>query len=104
MVLQTYKFASNEYRLFPIRFQVNFCEAFNKNAIGLQGVKRCGNFTGCPLSKNKAMIVCNWSPDASRFPPYIPNGRYMIEAQGLFRTTELYVARLYATVYRPIVV
>ncbi|KAF2897720.1 hypothetical protein ILUMI_08456, partial [Ignelater luminosus] len=51
MVLQTYKFASNEYRLFPIRFQLNFCEAFNRNVAGFHSLTRCGNFTGCPFLK-----------------------------------------------------
>lgn len=50
-MLQAYKFASNEYRLFPLRFEISFCDAVKKNVIGLQGLTRCGNFTGCPLLK-----------------------------------------------------
>lgn len=48
---QGYKFASNEYRLFPVRFQLNFCEALARDVTGMQNTLLCGNFTGCPFVK-----------------------------------------------------
>ncbi|KAF2905353.1 hypothetical protein ILUMI_00823 [Ignelater luminosus] len=96
LVIQAYKFASNEYRLFPIRFSLNFCDAYQKNLIGAQTTKRCGNLAGCPILKNVTIRVCNWSPDPSQFPPMIPNGRYMVEFQAMFRSIEMFVGRGYA--------
>ncbi|KAF2893727.1 hypothetical protein ILUMI_12445, partial [Ignelater luminosus] len=51
IIIQCYKFASNEYRLFPIRFQINACSVISNNIIGITGFFKCGNFTGCPLLK-----------------------------------------------------
>ncbi|KAF2891819.1 hypothetical protein ILUMI_14354, partial [Ignelater luminosus] len=51
VIVQAYRFASNEYRLFPIRLQLNVCDAIKGNVIGLGNVIHCGNFTGCPFSK-----------------------------------------------------
>lgn len=53
--------------------------------------------------QNERSRICNWSPDSARFPPHIPNGKYMVEVQGMFGTTELFLIRLYATIDRPIV-
>ncbi|KAF2893346.1 hypothetical protein ILUMI_12828 [Ignelater luminosus] len=103
LVFQAYKFASNEYRQFPIRFQVNVCDAMKENFMGSQDFTRCGNFTGCPFLKNRTYRICNWSPDEAHFPPLIPNGRYMVEIQALVRTEEMFLARGYGTIYRPIV-
>ncbi|KAF2887997.1 hypothetical protein ILUMI_18176, partial [Ignelater luminosus] len=50
-IVQCYKFASNEYRLFPVRFQINSCSIFANNIAGVTGFFKCGNFTGCPLRK-----------------------------------------------------
>ncbi|KAF2891656.1 hypothetical protein ILUMI_14517, partial [Ignelater luminosus] len=102
-VVQAYRFASNEYRLFPIRLQMNVCQAFEEDVTGLQELSHCGNLTGCPLLKNVPMYACNWRPNAARFPPFIPNGKYMLELQGLFRTEEICLLRAYGVVHRPIV-
>ncbi|KAF2892079.1 hypothetical protein ILUMI_14094, partial [Ignelater luminosus] len=51
VITQAYKFASNEYRLFPLRLELNACQAVNKNIVGLKSLTYCGNFTGCPLLK-----------------------------------------------------
>ncbi|KAF2890685.1 hypothetical protein ILUMI_15488 [Ignelater luminosus] len=98
VVTQAYKFASNEYRLFPLRLQLNGCEAFCENVGGLKRLT-CGNLTGCPILKNKLQTICNWSPDPARFLPFIPDGKYMLELQGFFQTSELYRLRFYASVY-----
>ncbi|KAF2902472.1 hypothetical protein ILUMI_03712, partial [Ignelater luminosus] len=103
VVTQAYKFASNEYRLFPLRLQLNACEAINGNVVGLKDLTRCGNFTGCPFLKNQLVRVCNWFPDQAHFPPFIPNGSYMLEVQGLFKASELFLLHGYVTVHRPIV-
>ncbi|KAF2887610.1 hypothetical protein ILUMI_18563, partial [Ignelater luminosus] len=102
VIFQAYKFASNEYRLFPMRFQVNACDAIKHNMGGLHTGTRCGNFTGCPFLKDIPTHVCNWSPDESKLPPFIPSGEYMIEAQAVFRNTEIFVVRAYGDIYRPI--
>ncbi|KAF2902446.1 hypothetical protein ILUMI_03739, partial [Ignelater luminosus] len=51
IIVQAYKFMSNEFRIFPLRFAVNACKAFNANAMGVLSAIKCGNFTGCPFEK-----------------------------------------------------
>ncbi|KAF2887567.1 hypothetical protein ILUMI_18606 [Ignelater luminosus] len=93
VVIQAYKFASNEYRLFPMRLQLNACEAINKDVAGLKGY----------FLQNQLITFCNWSPDQAHLPPFMPNGKYMLELQGLFKTSEIYLLRAYITIYRSIV-
>ncbi|KAF2888083.1 hypothetical protein ILUMI_18091, partial [Ignelater luminosus] len=101
IIVQAYKFASNEYRLFPLRFQFNFCDLFIKD-IGGVGSAKCKNFVGCPSQKGKEYHICNFGPDASKLPPFIPNGRYMLELQGMYGTNEIWLAKVYGEVVRPI--
>ncbi|KAF2886278.1 hypothetical protein ILUMI_19897, partial [Ignelater luminosus] len=49
VMVQFYKFASNEYRLFPVRFQDKFCKFFKENVAGVQRLLNCGNFVECLL-------------------------------------------------------
>ncbi|KAF2894313.1 hypothetical protein ILUMI_11861, partial [Ignelater luminosus] len=102
-ITQAYRFASNEYRLFPLRLQLNACEAVKKNVVGLKRLTYCGNFTGCPILKDQLILMCNWTPDEAHFPPFVPDGNYMLEIQGLFKTFDLYTLRVYFTIFRPIV-
>ncbi|KAF2887120.1 hypothetical protein ILUMI_19053, partial [Ignelater luminosus] len=51
VIIQANRFASNEYRSFPTRFQVAICDALKSNFPGLQRYTRCGNFSGCPFLK-----------------------------------------------------
>ncbi|KAF2886551.1 hypothetical protein ILUMI_19622, partial [Ignelater luminosus] len=48
MRIQAFKFMSNEYRLFPMRFQFNLCSYAEKNEFGLHTMFECGNFS-CPV-------------------------------------------------------
>ncbi|KAF2879645.1 hypothetical protein ILUMI_26527, partial [Ignelater luminosus] len=50
-VIQAYRFASNEYRLFPMRFQYNYCAGIEKNLAGLSRQYNCVNNKQCPLKK-----------------------------------------------------
>ncbi|KAF2884918.1 hypothetical protein ILUMI_21252 [Ignelater luminosus] len=105
IVVQAYRFASNEYRLFPLRMQLNYYDAIEKDIIGLQNALKspCGNsFAGCPILKNRVGGFCKWSPDPAHFPPNIPDGKYMVELQGTFDSNEMYVLHGYGTVFRPI--
>ncbi|KAF2894625.1 hypothetical protein ILUMI_11549, partial [Ignelater luminosus] len=49
--VQAYKFASNEYRLFPLYFKVNVCEEFAKDGFGVRNMLLCGNLGNCPIKK-----------------------------------------------------
>ncbi|KAF2885193.1 hypothetical protein ILUMI_20980, partial [Ignelater luminosus] len=51
VVVQAFRFASNEYRLFPLRFQVNLCTIFKLSIAGFAEILKCKNFTGCPNHK-----------------------------------------------------
>ncbi|KAF2878735.1 hypothetical protein ILUMI_27429, partial [Ignelater luminosus] len=50
-VVQGYKFASNEYRLFPIQFDDNMCRCLRRNVYGFQNLYKCGHPPICPMSK-----------------------------------------------------
>ncbi|KAF2897442.1 hypothetical protein ILUMI_08733, partial [Ignelater luminosus] len=103
IITQAYKFASNEYRLFPMRFEFNLCDAvFKYNMFGLESLQNCGNFT-CSTEKGQTYHVCNWTLEQAKFPPYIPTGRYMMELQYLYLTDEVLVLHGYAGVVRPFV-
>ncbi|KAF2881836.1 hypothetical protein ILUMI_24337 [Ignelater luminosus] len=101
IVAQAYKFASNEYRLFPARFGFNFCDAIQKNMFGMEDFRNCGNFTRCSVEKGKTYHVCNWKINESKFPPLIPTGRYMIEFTHSYLSHEVVVIRGYGGVVRP---
>ncbi|KAF2897275.1 hypothetical protein ILUMI_08899, partial [Ignelater luminosus] len=51
VISQTYKFASNEYRLFPIRLGLKVCKGIAANILGVANIEKCGNFTGCTFLK-----------------------------------------------------
>ncbi|KAF2888696.1 hypothetical protein ILUMI_17477, partial [Ignelater luminosus] len=48
VIFQAYRFASNEYRLFPLRFQMLVCDIFDNNMAGIGNITKCCNFRGCP--------------------------------------------------------
>ncbi|KAF2903223.1 hypothetical protein ILUMI_02964 [Ignelater luminosus] len=101
VVLQAYTFLSNEYRLFPMRFQFDACAAMDNNDFGFGRLLDCGNFTKCPLKKGR-YLICNWSPDGSRFPPNIPNGKYMMKLEWYHANIKIFVANMYVNIYRPL--
>ncbi|KAF2886909.1 hypothetical protein ILUMI_19264 [Ignelater luminosus] len=101
IMIQFYKFASNEYRLFPTRFQDKFCKFFENNVVGVQRLLNCGNFVGCPLVSNTNITWCNYIPDDSRFPPLIPSGSYRLNLHALYSNNELFVLEVYAKITRP---
>ncbi|KAF2894424.1 hypothetical protein ILUMI_11752 [Ignelater luminosus] len=99
VMVQFYRFASNEYRLFPLRFQDKFCKFFEENVTGFQRLLNCGNFVGCPLVSN--ITFCNFIPDESKFPPLIPSGSYRLNLHALYSNNELFVLEVYAKITRP---
>ncbi|KAF2896500.1 hypothetical protein ILUMI_09675 [Ignelater luminosus] len=91
MIVDVSKFLSNEYRFFPIHFEVNWCKAFEVNMAGFRNALKCGNFFGCPMEKNKTYHVCNWVPDESKYPPGIPTGQYRIRNYVMLGSEEVTV-------------
>ncbi|KAF5301925.1 hypothetical protein FQR65_LT19172 [Abscondita terminalis] len=72
---QMYKRYGNEFKYFPFRFAICVCQAIEKNLLGL-GTQNCGKL-GCPVKKNVRQTICNWLPDYSRLPPFLPDGKYV---------------------------
>ncbi|KAF2886017.1 hypothetical protein ILUMI_20157, partial [Ignelater luminosus] len=102
VVVQAYKFLSNEYRYFPIRFQMNICDIYNKNMAGI-GFPKCRNYQSCPVETERFYEICNFTPDESKFPPLIPSGRYMLELTGVYFSDEVWKIHMLGEVSRPIV-
>ncbi|KAF2893249.1 hypothetical protein ILUMI_12924, partial [Ignelater luminosus] len=70
------RFASNEYRDFPIRFAATMCKAMDADLGGTKQVMgKCGNVSNCIFLKDITYHVCNAVPDESKLPPYIPLGK-----------------------------
>ncbi|KAF2886926.1 hypothetical protein ILUMI_19247 [Ignelater luminosus] len=101
VMIQFYRFASNEYRLFSVRFQDEFCKFLEENVAGVQKLLNCGDFAGCPVVSNTNITLCNFIPDDSKFPPLIPSGSYRLNLHALYFDKELYVMELYAKITRP---
>ncbi|KAF2887460.1 hypothetical protein ILUMI_18712 [Ignelater luminosus] len=101
IMVQAYRFASNEYRSFPLRFQDKMCNLLKENIGGMQKLLNCGSFSGCPVVSNTNITVCNFIPDASMLPPFIPSGNYRLNLQALFSNNELFLTEVYGKVTRP---
>ncbi|KAF2894423.1 hypothetical protein ILUMI_11751 [Ignelater luminosus] len=101
VMVQMYRFASNEYRLFPVRFQDKFCKFLEENVAGFQRLLNCGNFVGCPVVSNTNITVCNFIPDDSKLPPLIPSGSYKVNLHGFYSDNELFVLEIYGKITRP---
>ncbi|KAB0797541.1 hypothetical protein PPYR_08534, partial [Photinus pyralis] len=50
VIVQAHLFLSNQYRVFPLRFQISLCDCFEKRIMGL-GDYPFGNLNVCPLKK-----------------------------------------------------
>ncbi|KAF2884158.1 hypothetical protein ILUMI_22017 [Ignelater luminosus] len=102
-VLQAYKFASNEYRLFaPLRVGGKFRKLFDADVGGLKTqARKCGNITQSSFLKNITYRMCNMVPDGSKLPPRIPTGRYMGEIDMSYKSVSLFVVKAYFAITRP---
>ncbi|KAF2893171.1 hypothetical protein ILUMI_13000 [Ignelater luminosus] len=100
-IAQFYKFMSNEYRYFPVRFAVNACKAIAANVMGIHKIVECGNFRGCRgVEKGKTYRICNWTIDESKFPPRMPRGSYMVEVTVMYHEEEVSVINAFAEFYQ----
>ncbi|KAF5287170.1 hypothetical protein FQR65_LT12299 [Abscondita terminalis] len=73
--MQVFRRYGNEFKTFGVNFSFYHCQIFDENIVGL-GAKTCGKIS-CPIKKNVRQTLCNWVPDFSRMPPFIPDGEYM---------------------------
>ncbi|XP_031342340.1 uncharacterized protein LOC116170240 [Photinus pyralis] len=96
---QAYLFLSNEYRIFPLRFQISYCDFLENRIMGLSN-HECGNVHTCPLRKNFPYHLCNWRTLASKLPPGIPDGQYKLNYRGMYFKSFLFDIDHYGTVYR----
>ncbi|KAF2895026.1 hypothetical protein ILUMI_11148 [Ignelater luminosus] len=81
-----------------MRFEVNFCKAFDFDVLGLRNMKRCGNFNGCPFHKGKTYNICNWIVDEKKFPPGIPTGKYKLQLSYMYFSEEVVVLDAYCDI------
>ncbi|KAF2882254.1 hypothetical protein ILUMI_23922 [Ignelater luminosus] len=96
------RFASNEYRYFPLRLGDRICRALDADSGGLkQMIGKCGNISDCMFFKDRTYHVCNAVPDESKLPPHIPSGRYMLEIEVSYGSIKLFVAKIYFAITRP---
>ncbi|KAF5281312.1 hypothetical protein FQR65_LT14773 [Abscondita terminalis] len=99
-VCQMYKRYGNEYKYFPIRFAISMCQAVEQNLLGL-GTQNCGKIS-CPVEKNVRQSLCNWRPDFSRMPPFLPDGEYDSKFNITYNNQFLLNYEYFMTVYREV--
>ncbi|KAF5281311.1 hypothetical protein FQR65_LT14772 [Abscondita terminalis] len=97
---QVYKRYGNEFKYFPIRFAISVCQALELNLLGL-GTYSCGKLS-CPVKKNVRQSVCNWRPDFSRMPPFLPDGEYVAKFNITYDDQYLIDYDYFMTVYRKV--
>ncbi|KAK4878160.1 hypothetical protein RN001_010666 [Aquatica leii] len=95
--LQTYKFASNDYRLFPLYYEENPCIALSLDIFGTSMKHYDTNVKSCPLEKGYYYLR-NARMRQSGFPPHVPRGRYMFDVQLYDENVLLTKAKIYIKV------
>ncbi|KAF5287169.1 hypothetical protein FQR65_LT12298 [Abscondita terminalis] len=98
--MEAYKRYGNEFKPFGFRFFFDQCRVFEENILGF-GVDTCGKLS-CPIKKNVRQTLCNWIPDYSRMPPFIPDGEYMVKHNTTYKNQFLFSYNYYLTVYRQV--
>ncbi|KAF5304836.1 hypothetical protein FQR65_LT07853 [Abscondita terminalis] len=78
ILVRTYMFRSNEYRQGPIEFAMKFCSAFKRQDFDIPNLLANSNLK-CPILKNHNYYVYNFAPNATNFPPLIPEGRWKLQ-------------------------
>ncbi|KAF2900758.1 hypothetical protein ILUMI_05428, partial [Ignelater luminosus] len=75
---QIYKFASNEYRYFPVELTYNLCHELKDDHFGIvESLRKSAEFKlECPFKKG-FLSLKNGMIDFSKFPPHAPLGQYM---------------------------
>ncbi|KAF5304835.1 hypothetical protein FQR65_LT07852 [Abscondita terminalis] len=71
-------FRSNEYRKGPIEFTMDVCSALNRKDLDIPNMLEKSNLK-CPMLKDKPYYVISLCPNATNFPPLIPEGRWRVE-------------------------
>ncbi|KAF5306581.1 hypothetical protein FQR65_LT07308 [Abscondita terminalis] len=98
--LEVFKRYGNEFKMTSIKLSYKFCNLYNHNIAGLS-TSECGTFS-CPIRKNIRQTLCNWIPDFSRLPPFVPDGEYMLLINVTYRNQYLLDLNYFGTVYRKI--
>ncbi|KAF5292521.1 hypothetical protein FQR65_LT01667 [Abscondita terminalis] len=71
-------FRSNEYRKGPIEFMMPMCAALLRKDFDLPNILAHSNLK-CPILKGNSYHITNVTPDASNFPPLLPEGRWKLQ-------------------------
>ncbi|KAB0792694.1 hypothetical protein PPYR_14653 [Photinus pyralis] len=76
-VLEALKFTSNEYRRFGFRHEEHPCSFTFTDSFGFSYKNSDTNLTTCPTKKG-TYYLRDPNLDQSRFPPFVPRGRFML--------------------------
>ncbi|KAF2894356.1 hypothetical protein ILUMI_11817 [Ignelater luminosus] len=99
VTVQFYKFASNEYRFFPVAFDANACHEVAHNTFNL-GVmlKNTSNITPCHMKKGLYYIRNLAFNDFSHLPPHFLRGQFKMDAEAHVSSASLFEIHFYVTV------
>ncbi|XP_031339955.1 uncharacterized protein LOC116180245 [Photinus pyralis] len=76
-VLEALKFTSNEYRRFGVRHEEHPCSFTFNGPFGFSYKNSDTNLTTCPTKKG-SYYLRDLNLDQSKFPPFVPRGRFML--------------------------
>ncbi|KAF5285020.1 hypothetical protein FQR65_LT02332 [Abscondita terminalis] len=79
-----YQFRSNEYRKGPIEFRMGLCSASNRKDFGIPKMMENGNIK-CPLCEHQKLYLNKLTPNASNFPPLLPEGRWKLQLDFFYK-------------------
>ncbi|KAF2901114.1 hypothetical protein ILUMI_05071, partial [Ignelater luminosus] len=98
--LQAYKFASNEYRLFPFQMNINYCKEQEHSVFGFDDVVKHTNCTlKCPF-KRGFYYVDKYRPDETKWPPHLVPGDFKLAITVTYQNQEAAQLAWYGSVIK----
>ncbi|KAF2882650.1 hypothetical protein ILUMI_23514 [Ignelater luminosus] len=83
VLITGYQFRSNEYRKGPIEFMMGLCSFFMSKDFDIPHMLYNSN-AKCPLRKGVNYYVYKLSPNATNFPPLIPEGKWKLQLDFMY--------------------
>ncbi|KAF2899717.1 hypothetical protein ILUMI_06459, partial [Ignelater luminosus] len=103
VLITGYQFRSNEYRKGPVEFMMGLCSFYSSKDFDIPHMYANSNLK-CPLRKGVNYYAYKVSPNATNFPPLIPEGRWKLQADFLYLNRyTIYSIEWYSSVEYPII-
>ncbi|KAB0804989.1 hypothetical protein PPYR_01959 [Photinus pyralis] len=94
-------FRGNQYRKGPVEFKMPYCEGMNRKEFDIPNLLKDSNVQ-CPILKGVFYYGCNIEPNATNFPPFIPEGRWKLIIKFIVGSETAFSVNWYAKVVYPL--